>query len=64
MGIPKATSLSSGQKEFAHDGANWTPLTCSVHAEQGFVKSCEACVGTAKLTIEHAYAVEADKGRA
>ena len=63
MAIPKISSIASGSHAFAHGGANWGPLTCSQHEERGFVKSCGGCTETARLAIEHALAVEADKAR-
>jgi len=64
MAVPKISEVESGAHSFSHGDANWTPLACSEHTEEGFVESCVHCIGTARETIEHALAVEADRRRA
>jgi hypothetical protein len=63
MSVPKVAAIKSGQQTFAHGGANWTPLACASHLEDGYRKTCDACIETAKLTIDHALAVDHDKAR-
>lgn len=63
MAVPKIANLASGSHAFEHGGANWTPLACTEHAERGYVESCGSCVETARGTIAHALAVEAEQER-